>query len=146
MFPQYSIGRRLAVYILLFSSVVTLLSTVLQLTLDFKRDVHDLESSLQRIRTSYASSLAHSVWVESKKDLQLQLDGILRLPDMQYIEVQGEDHRALVSVGTKRSERVISDEFPLEFSHRDKTLVIGKVVAMANLDGVYQRMSPSAAS
>ena len=140
MFPQYSIGRRLAIYILLFSSVVTLLSTVLQLTLDFKRDVHDLESSLQRIRTSYASSLAHSVWVESKKDLQLQLDGILRLPDMQYIEVQGEDHRALVSVGTRRSERVISDEFPLEFSHRDKTLVIGKVVAMANLDGVYQRM------
>ncbi|MDE2592881.1 MAG: response regulator [Burkholderiales bacterium] len=139
-FQQFSIGRRLAVYILLFSSVVTLLSTALQLTLDFKRDVHDVESSLQRIRTSYASSLAHSVWVESTKDLQLQLDGILRLPDMQYIEVQGENNQTLVSVGKSRSNSVIVDSFPLEFSHRDKNLVIGKVIVVANLDGVYQRM------
>ncbi len=139
-FQQFSIGRRLAVYILLFSSVVTLLSTALQLTLDFKRDVHDVESSLQRIRTSYASSLAHSVWVESKKDLQLQLDGILRLPDMQYIEVQGENDQTLVSVGHNRPNSVIVERFPLEFSHRDKDLVIGKVIVVANLDGVYQRM------
>lgn len=140
MFPQYSIGRRLAVYILLFSSMVTLLSTALQLSLDYKRDVQGVAAALQRIRTSYANSLAHSVWVESKKDLQLQLDGILRLPDMQYIEVQGENDQPLAFVGTRRTERVITEEFPLEFRHRDQNLVIGKVVTVANLDGVYQRL------
>ncbi len=140
MFPKYSIGRRLAIYILLFSSMVTLLSTALQLSLDYRHDVQGVAASLQRIRTSYASSLAHSVWVESKKDLQLQLDGILRLPDMQYIEVQGEDQQPLAFVGARRSERVVSQEFPLEFRHRDQNLVIGKVITVANLDGVYQRM------
>lgn len=74
-------------YILMFSSVVTLVSTVLQLTLDYRRDVGGIRKQLEQIRVSYLQSLASSLWVSSKKDVRLQLEGILRLPDMQYLEV-----------------------------------------------------------
>ncbi len=77
------IGRRLAVYILTFSSVVTLVSTALQLSLEYQRDVSDIEVRLDQIEQSYGHSLASSLWVDSKNDVQLQLDGIFRLHDMQ---------------------------------------------------------------
>ena len=134
------IGRRLAVYILAFSSVVTLLSTALQLTLDYHRDVSDIEGQLAQIEVSYGNSLASSLWVDSKNDVQLQLEGIFRLPDMQYLEVVAEDRTIYGKVGVKRTDQVISHEFPLHFTHRDKQVNLGTLMVVANLEGVYQRL------
>ena len=134
------IGRRLAVYILAFSSVVTLLSTALQLSLEYQRDVSDIESQLAQIEVSYSNSLASSMWVDSKNDVQLQLEGIFRLPDMQYLEVIAEDNTVYGKVGTLRTEQVIRREFPLHFMHREQYVPLGKLLAVANLEGVYQRL------
>jgi Periplasmic sensor domain found in signal transduction proteins len=78
-----SIGRRFALAILAFSSIVTLASTALQLSIEYQRDVDDIKSQLGQIRDGYSQSLASSLWVTSQKDLQLQLDGIIKLPDIQ---------------------------------------------------------------
>ena len=134
------IGRRLAVYILAFSSVVTLLSTALQLSLEYQRDVFDIETRLAQIRVSYANSLANSLWVDSKNDVQLQLDGIFRLPDMQYLEVVAEDKTVYGKVGVNQTEQIISREFPLYFTHRDQQVYLGELIVVANLEGVYQRL------
>ena len=134
------IGRRLAIYILGFSSVVTLLSTALQLTLEYQRDISDIEVRLAQIEVSYAHSLASSLWVDSKNDVQLQLDGIFRLPDMQYLEVVAEDNAVYGKVGERKTHQVISREFPLHFAHRDKQVYLGKLLIVANLEGVYQRL------
>lgn len=134
------IGRRLAVYILAFSSIVTLLSTALQLTLEYKRDISDIESRLSQIEVSYAHSLASSLWVDSKNDVQLQLDGIFRLPDMQYLQVVAEDNAVYGQVGERRTDQVISREYLLHFTHRDQEVYLGKLLVVANLEGVYQRL------
>lgn len=134
------IGRRLAIYILAFSSIVTLLSTALQLSLEYERDIDDITSRLSQIEVSYAHSLASSLWVDSKNDVQLQLDGIFRLPDMQYLEVVAEDNTVYGKVGEKQTSQVISREFPLHFAHRDQQVYLGKLIVTANLVGVYQRL------
>ncbi len=134
------IGRRLAIYILTFSSVVTLLSTALQLTLEYQRDVSDIEARLEQIEVSYAHSLASSLWVDSKNDVQLQLDGIFRLPDMQYLEVLAVDDVVYGKVGERRSHQVIVREIRLHYTHRDQQVYLGKLLVVANLEGVYQRL------
>ena len=134
------IGRRLAMYILMFSSVVTLVSTVLQLTLDYRRDVGGIRKQLEQIRVSYLQSLASSLWVSSKKDVRLQLEGILRLPDMQYLEVVSDQHDLEVAVGEKKNRQIISYEFGLYYTHRGNPVHLGKLHAVASLDGVYQRL------
>lgn len=134
------IGRRLAVYILAFSSIVTLLSTVLQLSLEYQRDVSDIESRLAQIEGSYGHSLASSLWVDSKNDIQLQLDGILRLPDMQFLEVVTEDNTVYGTAGTPKSTQVITREFSLSYVHREKQVDLGKLLVVANLEGVFQRL------
>lgn len=135
-----SIGRRMAIYILMFSSVVTLLATALQLGLEYRRDVHDIEVQLEQIRDSYSESLAGSLWNTSQKDLQLQLNGILRLPDVRYVEVLSEQDQLIVKVGQTETAHTISRAFPLYYTHREQQVLIGKVRTVVSLDGVYQRL------
>ncbi|MFZ6744363.1 PAS domain-containing protein [Undibacterium sp. JH2W] len=135
-----SLGRRIAIAILMFSSVVTLVATVFQLALDYQREIGDIESQMTQIQASYEESLSSSLWVTSIRDLELQLSGILRLPDMQYAEVRNDQGVLLARAGQAISSHVIRHEFPLHFTHRQSQVHIGSVLLIANLEGVYQRL------
>jgi signal transduction histidine kinase len=137
---RHGIGRRIAMYILMFSSVVTLLSTVLQLGLEYQRDIDDIETLLQQIQRSYSGSLAGSLWSTSTKDLELQLNGIMRLPDLIYVEVVSDTNQRIASAGSVQTRGSIDREFPLYFQHRGQQVMIGKVRTVATKDGVYKRL------
>ncbi len=81
------IGRRFAIYILMFSSVVTLAITIIQLLYDYRRDVGVINDHLREIEISYEDTLSTSVWVHNKTGLNLQLDGMMRLPTILYVRV-----------------------------------------------------------
>ncbi|MBI1772284.1 MAG: PAS domain-containing protein, partial [Burkholderiales bacterium] len=89
---------------------------------------------------SYEESLSSSLWVTSIRDLELQLNGILRLPDMQYAEVRTDQGALVAKAGQAISTHVIRHEFPLHFTHRQSQVNIGSVLIVANLEGVYQRL------
>ncbi|PHV07813.1 hypothetical protein CSQ96_07925 [Janthinobacterium sp. BJB412] len=135
-----SLGRRFAVLILVFSSVVTLVSTVFQLAMEYRRDVDEVGLRLRQIDSSYADSLASSLWITSGRDLELQLQGILRLPDLQYVEVRNEHGQVVARAGAPRAEGVLGRDFPLSYAHRGRLLRIGTVRAVASLDGARQRL------
>ena len=139
-FFRPGIGRKFALWILAFSSVVTLLSTVLQLTLEFNRDVTGIEQLLEQIEETNSNSLASSLWVVSDKDVKLQLDGILRLPDMQYLEVRSETDLLVAKAGTPQLDLIVTREIPLFFNHRKQPVYVGKLYAVASLKGAYQRL------
>ena len=135
-----SIGRRMALLILAFSSVVTLVFTALQLSIEFNRDVRDIEAQLTQIRSSYSKSLANSLWVGSKHDVALQLEGINRLPDMQYSEVLSEQNQVVAQTGKRMVGRAPRIETPLYYTHRNQPVYVGKLLTVASLDGAYQRL------
>jgi PAS domain S-box-containing protein len=135
-----SLGRRLAVLTMLFSLAVALLATAVQLGLEYRRDVRDVESQLRQIRSSYSDSLAASLWFINNGDIDLQLQGILRLPDLQYIEILNEQGKLLARAGTARSDGVVEQAFPLHYTHRGQPVFLGRVRAQANLDGAWRRL------
>lgn len=134
------VGRRFALYIVLFSSLMTLISTILQLSVDFQQDVSSIKNQLGQIKSSYSGSLANSLWVTSKADVQLQLEGIFRLPDIQYIEVRSDQNKLIATIGTPQTTHVISEESELFYKYRDKQIHVGKVLIVATLNGAYQRI------
>ena len=135
------IGRRMTLLILLFSSVVTLLLTALQLTFEFNHDVSSIEAQLVQIRSSYSKSLANSLWVDSKADVAVQLEGIHQLPDMAYIEILSEQDQVVTQVGELLSSHTLRLETPLYYTHRDQSVYVGKLLTVANLNGAYQRLT-----
>ncbi|MBI3283482.1 MAG: PAS domain-containing protein [Burkholderiales bacterium] len=135
-----SLGRRFAILILIFSSIVTLCSTLLELGLDYRSDVRDIEAQLTQIRVSYSDSLASSLWNTGAHDLQLQLQGILRLPDVEYIEIRSEQGQAVARFGAAHASGVLRYEFPLHYTHRQQPVYLGLVRVEASLAGVYRRL------
>ena len=133
------ISRRLIACMVAFSSVLTLVITAYQLNRDYDRDLRLIDSRMQQIQYVHLNSLVNTLWATNTKKLQIQLDGILRLPDMQYVAVK-EGERLWASAGTFQSYNVISREFPMNYVHRGRTLEIGTLSVVASLDGVYQSL------
>ena len=135
-----NMGRRFVLLILLFSSAVTLVSTAFQLGLEYHRDVMAIRTQLQQIRASYDDSLASSVWTTNINDVNLQLQGILRLPDLPYVEVLNEQNMVLAHAGMVQTSNLIVESFPLAYKLRDRIFNIGSVRLQATLNGADQRL------
>jgi signal transduction histidine kinase/CheY-like chemotaxis protein len=133
-----SIGRRFILYILLFSSVITFMGTGLQLYLDYDRDVELIHTSLKQVESSYLYSITNSLWVTDYELLHMQLEGILRLPDMQFIEVRN-GTEVLQAVGTPQSESIIEQTIPLVYDYNGRDVHLGELYVVASLKGVYAR-------
>src|SRR5207249_8313902 len=107
------VGPRLLAAVLLFSSVVTLTLTALQLYLDYDREVGLIATRLDEIGRSTTGSLGESLWNLDQNQLKLQLDGILRLPDIRAAEIREVADRPnpiRVEVGERNVRSVMTRE------------------------------------
>ena len=133
------VAKRLIVAVVLFSSLVTSLLTALELYADYREDLRAIDQSMAFIANGYRAALTDSVWVADREQVQTQLEGLLRLPDIEYIGI-AVDARVRWEAGRQTSTRTVVDEFPLVRKHRGEDLVIGRVKVVASVDTVLGRM------
>jgi Periplasmic sensor domain found in signal transduction proteins len=137
------IGFRLLAAELLFSSVVTLTLTALQLYLDYDHEVGVIETRLDEIGRSYLASLGESLWALDQNQLQLQLDGILRLPGIRAAEIREVIDRPdpiHITVGERSAHASITREYPLDYVIRGTKRPIGTLYVEATLSEVYRNL------
>ncbi len=133
------IARRLIIYVVLFSSLITLIATAIQLTRDYKNDVALIDNHLQQVHDVHLKSLTTTLWASDIKELKTHLEGILQIRDMQFLEVRDRE-RVWVSVGTRQEKNTISRQYPMVYRHRGRAIEIGTLTVVASLSGVYQRL------
>ncbi len=133
------IARRLIVAVVLFSSLVTLVVTAIQLYRDYSRDLLLIDSQLNQIRDVHLRSIAGSLWLLDEKGMQILVDGILQLPDILYVEVN-DGERIWASGGVRQEAKSIRRQYPLSYQHLGRSQDIGTMVAHATLERVYQRL------
>lgn len=142
------IGLRLLMLIVLFSSVVTLISTIAQLYLDYRRDVSAIEARLIEIEHTRLETVAVSLWQVDVDQLKVQLDGLMRLPDIRLVEVRetiSDVARPLVvSAGVPDEQPGIARTYPVVFDDRGTLREIGTLRVEATLEGVYRRLIDTA--
>ena len=110
------LAKQLLFYILLFSSFFTLLAAIVQLWMDYRKDLGLIEKQILQISESYMSSLSLSIWNMNEKHLYAQLNGILQLPEISCIEAKTID--ALYQVGQKPPQgRQVA--FPVPIIYKD---------------------------
>jgi len=88
-----STGRKLLTLMLLFSSVITLIVTVVQLYLDFNNEVDHLDKRFHEINDVLTESLTASTWAFDQNQIQKQLKGILRFEQVAYVHLAVEGFR-----------------------------------------------------
>lgn len=134
-----SVSARLIVSTLLFSSLITLAATTLQLYLDYARDVDLIHERMRQVRDSYLESISASLWALDREQIQVQLEGIRSLPDMQKVEVFV-DGQPFASAGRIESTNSIERSFAIAREYKGERIVLGALAASASLDGIYQRL------
>ncbi|MBI3369403.1 MAG: response regulator, partial [Burkholderiales bacterium] len=145
-FPGGGIAIAMLIRVLVFSSVVTLLLTVLQLTLSYRSERARLNSRFVEIDQASSRSLSESLWALDSKQLTEQLEGIVRLPSIRAAEVRetaSSAHSLTVSRGERQTSRAVVKEFPLACCG-EQPQVIGVLHVEATLTDIYRDLAAQA--
>ncbi|MBF0266468.1 MAG: PAS domain-containing protein [Gammaproteobacteria bacterium] len=135
------IGRKLLLYILLFSGFITLLITSIQVYMDYQHERTIIQQKFEQIELTNAESIESALWQLNRKTLQLQLQGIGRVPDVSYIEVIDTNGQVLSAVGNREYKNFEEIQIPLHFHYNNETQNIGTLYVQITLTGMYQRLT-----
>ncbi len=133
------IARKLIISILLFSLIVTLVITSFQLYTDHSDALEEVDIKLEEIETRHLQSIINSMWVTDYALVEMQLEGILQTPDIQYIVVSRQG-KNIITVGTPKSDKIVSRDYPLEYFFKGRHVLLGMLRVTANLEGIYSKL------
>ncbi|MDP6656224.1 MAG: histidine kinase dimerization/phosphoacceptor domain -containing protein [SAR324 cluster bacterium] len=139
IFDRQTISSRLIIFILLASSLITLLGTAYQLYTDYRRDVGLIEERMIQIQSSYLRGIVNSLWMTDLRQAEVLLEGVVQLPDMEYIEIQSPEG-VWLKHGRVIEEQVLEYRFPLQYIHQAEEFDLGELRLLASLDDVYARL------
>jgi diguanylate cyclase (GGDEF)-like protein/PAS domain S-box-containing protein len=139
LFRNNGVARRIMVALILFSSVITTVITCVELYIDYRADLSNIDERIESIRKVYLPTLIESVWVAERTQILTQLNGLLNLRDIEYIGIEA-DGETKWSAGQRVSTRQIESTIPLLRMHRGQGVKIGELHVVASVDNVLGRL------
>ena len=143
MFPSLGsnrIAKKLIKALILFSSLLTIGTTAVQLWAEYNRDVVAIDDRFVQVERSYIDAVSTNVWEADKARLQLQMNGITEFPDFKLALVRDQDGVTMAQTGSLGDETVIRHTYPLYFEFRNERRLIGELEVAASLTQVYTRV------
>ena len=125
-------------YIVLCSSAVTLVLSANQLYREYRLDIQTINDGLYQFENVYLDTIEATVWSIDLERLEILIDGISRLPDIEYVAVF-DGSEVLASTGAIKSTSNITNIYPLSHKSDKPDLEIGTIKIVASLDAVVQR-------
>src|SRR6218665_1306192 len=124
--PRRSLARRLLAWGLIISAANALLAISVQLYLDYKRDLADLEEHLSFVGQSQSQGLAAAAWNFDRPLVEAQLSGLTGSPWVAGAEVlygRNEEVRGALGQRVDGSRGVMT--YPLAFDVGPRTVPLG---------------------
>ncbi len=142
---QWGITQKFILCILLFSFLVTLVLTGIQLYMGYHAGLDTIKKSICQVEESYLPGIINTLWVSDTPLLNTQINGLMKLRDIQYIDVVYKDE-TLAKTGNLIDEHVIMKEFPLPYTYGDKTISLGTLRLVYTLKNLRNRLVKNAVS
>ncbi len=142
-------NRRLALRLVAAIIGCSLLCIVLgggiQIWLEYRQSLRDIEARLDFIRQSYVPALTASAYQLDEEQLRLQLRGLLQLQDIVHVVVREQLNNEIrdVAEGDDRAANLIVREYPLVYQ-AVQPVAVGQLEVRASLHGVYARLKQQA--
>jgi signal transduction histidine kinase len=138
------VGRRLVLYTICFSSLITLAITAAQLVFEYRELRRSLDTTLDGVAI-YVPSIAGSLWDFDDRQIQLAVQALARLPQVDHAVVRGEAARQW-SAGDRTAGRLVTRSYPLTHLSRGQLQQIGTLEVVGSLDTVYRQLAERALS
>ncbi|MCO4800306.1 MAG: hypothetical protein KC484_13920, partial [Colwelliaceae bacterium] len=129
------LSRRVLVYILLCSSLLSIFSTFIQLYTSYQEDLIRLDKQFDNIETSYIQSISTSLWDFNEPLVQQQIQGIVKLPDIKFVKITT-GFGKIYQFGNEEAEIKKHVEYPILYGEND----IGDIFIGADYEDIYQAL------
>ncbi len=127
--------QHLIISITVFSFVITLIFSLIQLSLDYRADMRKIESAFTQIEKSSLIPLTNNIWFVNDEQVRLQLDSFLQFPFVEMAMV-AENSGSVIATGEIISTDIISKEFKLAKDSVD----VGSLIIVAGVDEIFDRL------
>lgn len=136
------IGRRIIIILIIISSLITFVSTMIQLYGDYRHEVNAVETRFQELKDVHVESLTINLWEFNERQLNIRLQGLVKLPDISFIKVSSATGNQSWQAGTEVSGDKISQLIPLEYSNQDNnsSFMLGQLYVESSSDRIYQQL------
>lgn len=121
------------------STLITIVTTSIQLYSDYKSDLASIDQSFASIRISHLPSLIQDVWTADDTLIHTQLNGLVTLRDITFIAIE-ENGKISWMAGKREEGDVVEEHIALIREYQGKDITIGNLIVQADLDAVYQRL------
>lgn len=137
---RHSLSGKILVSIFIVSSIITLIAVMIEIAFDYHQDVSAIEQNLVLVKKSHLEGILTSLWHLDNDHLKIQLQGVLSLPGIRYVEVTDNMNRQIISLGIPVKSNILSVSYPLEYRTSVSNINLGKILVVATLDDVYQKI------
>lgn len=141
---NHPLGSRILLWVLICSLSFTLISTSIQLYYDYRKEMAQIESRFELIRSGYLDSLAKSLWDLDREQVRVQLEGVLNFPDIRFLRLESTIWNEAIILGSIPGNTDLIDSSPrFELIHNtplkgDQPL--GTLFVNIDYDAVYGRL------
>ena len=135
------ISRKLVLYIVLFSSVVTLILTAIQLRIDYNEGIDVIHQRIDQIELTNIDSIAQALWTINHSSIQIQLDGLNRINDIIFVKITDANNRLILSSGEINTDDTISKNIVIQQQYRGQEIHLGTLAVVATKENVYQQIN-----
>lgn len=133
------LARRLVLATVVFGTLIALITTTIQLYVDYRRELGQIDRTFSQLSDTHLPTVARALWATNRPELQIALDGLVRLPDVQYAAVY-EGPSLWAETGVRKQNNVQSRDYPLTYQHRGHAERIGTLRVVIDVDGVHARL------
>ncbi|WP_448566815.1 ATP-binding protein [Thalassotalea ganghwensis] len=129
------LSRRVLIYILLCSSILSIASTAIQLWVNYQDNITSLNQQFDNIESSYIQSISTSLWDFNEPLVQQQIQGIVKLPHVRYVKIT----TGFGKVYQFGDPDIIAQkyvEYPIEYGDND----IGVLAVSADFADIYKNL------
>ncbi|WP_407069951.1 response regulator [Marinobacter sp.] len=135
------LAARLLVYVLLFSLILSLAATGVQMIGEFERRKEELRSTQERAAELVSGAMSNNLWLMNYSEVANSLDDMRAIPVIQHARVitaAGEEF----NTGTYPEGRVITQSFPLAFNRAtfDNPEAMGTLTVTSSVETVYNEL------
>ncbi|SFM89011.1 Signal transduction histidine kinase [Marinobacter pelagius] len=135
------LAARLLVYVLLFSLVLSLAATGVQMIGEFERRKNDLINTQQKAAELVAGSMSNNLWLMNFSEVANSLDDMKAVPAIQFARVTtttGEEF----TTGTHPDGKVISQTIPLIFdrSSFQPPQEVGSLTVVSSVQQIHDEL------
>ena len=127
--------RSLILSVIVFSFVLTIIFSLIQMSIDYYADVDKIEDAFAQIEKSNIVPLTNNIWFVNEEQVRLQLESFLQFPFVEMAMV-AEESGSIISTGEVNSREIISKEFKLIKENAS----LGSLIIVAGVDEIYDRM------